>query len=73
MKKHLQNQLAKINAARAAAGGSLLALAGMAHAEIPADVTTKLSAIPADVGTIGALVLVAIGAIFAFKLLRRAL
>lgn len=73
MKKHLQIQLSKINRARTAVGVGLATLAGMAHAEIPTEVTTKLSAIPADVAAIGALVLIAVGAIFAFKLLRRAL
>ena len=63
----------KINAARFAPFAGLLVLAGAVRAEVPAAVTTQLGTIPTDAASIGALVLVAVGAIFAFKLLRRAL
>jgi hypothetical protein len=44
-----------------------------AHAAVPADVTTAISAAVTDVGTVGAAILDVIVAIMAFKWLRRAL
>lgn len=73
MKKQLQVQLSRINAARASLVGALSMVAASAHAALPADVETAISGAKADGATVGGLILAAIIVIFAFKLIRRAL
>lgn len=48
-----------------------LALAGAAHAAVPAEVSTSLTDMKADALTVAGLVLVAIIAIAAFKFMRK--
>lgn len=64
-----------VNAATAAkaAGAGALMLAGQAHAALPAGVTEALDSAKEDAVSMGALVLVVIIAIAAFKFIRRAI
>ncbi len=64
MSKKIAARLALVPAAAFAAVGS-------AHAEIPTEVTTALSAMKADALTVAGLVLVAIIAVAAFKFMRK--
>ncbi len=66
MNKILKNRLAQIS------GLSLVGV-GSASAAIDAAVTTALTGAGTDAATVGGAVLVVIVAIFAFKLLRKAL
>lgn len=75
MKKHLQTRLDQFSRrAGAASLGIGLALASFAaRAELDSSITTQLNSVKADGLALGALVLVVIIAIAAFKLLRRAI
>lgn len=53
--------------------GSLLVAAGMAHADVPASVSTSISSGQTDAATVGGLVLGVIVAIAAFKWIRKAI
>lgn len=57
----------------AAVGTSLAVMSGQALAAVPADVTTALTDAKADGVTVATAVLIAVVAIFAFKLMRRGL
>lgn len=63
----------RINAARASVVGALSLVGASAHAALPTGVTESISTAQTDAVTVGGLVLAAIVAIFAFKLMRRAL
>ncbi len=51
---------------------STLAAVGVAHAEIPAAVTSSITTAGTDAATMGAAILVVLIGIWAFKLLRKA-
>jgi len=55
------------------AGAGLMVLAGSAHAEIPAAVTTALDDLSTDALTVAGIVLAAIVAVYAFKFIRKGL
>jgi len=48
-------------------------LAGAAHAEVPAAVTTALTSLQADALTVAGVILAAIVAVYAFKFIRKGL
>lgn len=54
-----------------AAGLGALALASQAHAEVPSEVTSALTAMKADALSVAGLVLIAIIAVVAFKFMRK--
>lgn len=58
--------------AQAASAGAL-ALAGTAHAAIPANVTSALDDLSADALTVAGIVLAAVVAVYAFKFIRKGL
>ncbi|WP_114969946.1 major capsid protein [Rhodoferax ferrireducens] len=66
MKKALFARLALVSGVTAAAAGS-------AMAEVPAVVTTALTALQADALTVAGIVLAAIVAVYAFKFIRKGL
>lgn len=73
MRKHLQNQLSRINAARAGVGSALLVAGAEVFAAVPESVSTELTTAKADVMTIGGLVFaIAIGVVL-FKWFKRSL
>lgn len=73
MRKYLQLQLDRINAARATVGASLLAFGAQVFAAVPEAVSAELTTAKADVMTIGGLVFaIAIGVVL-FKWFKRSL
>lgn len=73
MKKHLQAQLDRINAARAAVGTALMVGAGSVLAAVPESVSTELTAASADTKTIAGMAFAIAVGIIVFKYFRRAL
>lgn len=73
MKKHLQSQLDRINAARAAVGTALMVGAGSVLAAVPETVTTELTAASVDTKTIAGMAFAIALGIVVFKYFRRAL
>lgn len=65
------NKLLKLRLAAISAGS--LAMVGNAFAAVPASVTTSITDAGTDAATVGAAVLVVIVAIYALKLMRKAL
>lgn len=59
--------------ARAAAGSAAVLVPFVAHAEVPAGVTTALGDLAADAVTVAGLVLAALVAVYAFKFMRKGL
>lgn len=67
------NTVRKFGSRVAVAAAGLAVAAGSAHAAVPAEITTAMTDLKADVGTIGVAVLLAIVAMFTLKMIRRAL
>lgn len=74
LEKPKMNKFARVfRSPRAALASVALAASGASHAALDSAITTSLSTAQADGITLGGLVLAAIIAIWAFKLIRRAL
>lgn len=71
--KTLKQKLSSLNIAHYLAIPALASLPMASQADVPAEVTTAITAAGTDVATIGGAVLVVVVGIYAFKFLRRAL